>query len=653
MECASCHASLPDEALFCLRCGTRAPDQSKAEPEDPIRAALRKALGQQYEIQRLLGKGGMGAVYLATEAALEREVAIKVLPPDRGATKDSRDRFRREARTAAKLSHPNIVPLYTFGDVDGTLYFVMGYVKGESLAARLKREGRLPVEESRRILIEIAEALDYAHKLGVIHRDIKPDNVLLEEGTGRALLTDFGVAKALGAGQTMTEVGSVLGTPQYMSPEQAQGKADIDHRTDIYSLGVMGYAMLAGRLPFDGPTAGDIMVQHITKEAPPLKSFAPDIPIEIANALTRCLVKDRDQRWPDARALKVAVEAVDEGAIPEDMIEVRRDTLMVLLGIYLSALVALHLIQQPVDPDPASFKAPWEMLFFGTAAGVLLGFYVILQRRREGRPWRQVCAFIVSKPSWWVGWYPKRLRHPGDVWRRLPADLRRARAALWIFVLAWLAVLPPQLIILSGEDTYRKTGQRAPIQKLAAELPRGVLMIVVLPAALGTLGLMTSLALFVGRWGRAVRQSKAPRRLTNAMFFQDTGHRSFWSKPEVAGFLLPDRPGPTEAPATPRDLASAVSTAVSRLPDESRPLGAAARDAATSLASAIAELDAEIASLSSNVDPAERERLEARLAALGPTPRLSTSGRSLPCQVPYSFSRPFRRCSRCSAKTSS
>lgn len=202
----------------------------------------------------------MGAVYLATEAALEREVAIKVLPPDRGATQESRDRFRREARTAAKLSHPNIVPLYTFGDVEGTLYFVMGYVKGESLAARLKREGRLLIEDARRILIEIAEALDYAHKRGVIHRDIKPDNVLIEEGTGRALLTDFGVAKALGAGQTMTEVGSVLGTPQYMSPEQAQGKADIDHRSDIYSFGVMGYAMLAGRLPFEGPTPGDVMV---------------------------------------------------------------------------------------------------------------------------------------------------------------------------------------------------------------------------------------------------------------------------------------------------------------------------------------------------------------------------------------------------------
>ena len=147
MTCASCSAPLAVDARFCQRCGAAAPE-AITPPADPIRETLKVALGRQYEVQGLLGKGGMGAVYLATEAALEREVAIKVLPPDRGATKDSRDRFRREARTAAKLSHPNIVPLYTFGDVDGTLYFVMGYVKGESLGARLKREGRLPLEES-------------------------------------------------------------------------------------------------------------------------------------------------------------------------------------------------------------------------------------------------------------------------------------------------------------------------------------------------------------------------------------------------------------------------------------------------------------------------------------------------------------------------
>ena len=620
MTCPSCSAPLAADARFCQRCGAAAPE-AVTPTADPIRETLKVALGRQYEVLGLLGRGGMGAVYLATEAALEREVAIKVLPPDRGATKDSRDRFRREARTAAKLSHPNIVPLYTFGDVDGTLYFVMGYVKGESLAARLKREGRLSLEESRRILIEIAEALDYAHKVGVIHRDIKPDNVLLEEGTGRALLTDFGVAKALGAGQTMTEVGSVLGTPQYMSPEQAQGKADIDHRTDIYSLGVMGYAMLAGRLPFEGPAAGDIMAQHITKEAPPLKSFAPDVPIEIASALTRCLGKAREDRWLDARSLKEAISERDEGTIPEDMIEVRRDTAMVALGLYLSMLVGLHLVQRSVDPDPASFTPPWEIVFFATGAGALLWIGMVVQRRRDGRPWREILWFAFAKPAWWVGLYPSRLRHARDVWQRLPPDLRRVRAVLWLFVLAWLAFMPPQMIIFASDDIYRKTGQKAPLQRLAANLPKAAARVMALSFALAFLGLMTSLIAFAFRWGRVVSRMKTKRRWTNAMLFQDTAHPSFWLKPEVAAFLLPDAPKLVTAPASPRDLVSGIATAMSRLDGRSQALGANACAAASELADSITALDHEIASLGGADDPQESDRLIGKISALGaPSP---------------------------------
>ena len=316
LSCPACRSALVADARFCPSCGTAAPTSGSTAAPDPVREILKVALGRQYEIQRLLGRGGMGAVYLAAEAALEREVAIKVLPTDRGATQDSRDRFRREARTAARLSHPNIVPLHTFGDVEGTLYFVMGYVRGESLATRLKREGRLPVEEARRVLIELCEALDYAHKLGIVHRDIKPDNVLLEAETGRAMLLDFGVAKAVGVGQTMTELGSVLGTPQYMSPEQAQGKSDIDARSDLYSLGVMGYSMFAGRLPFEGATPGDVMAQHITREAPAIKTVAPDVPPEIAGALMRCLEKDRDRRWAGAASFKEAIAIVTGDETP-------------------------------------------------------------------------------------------------------------------------------------------------------------------------------------------------------------------------------------------------------------------------------------------------------------------------------------------------
>ncbi|MEK6767507.1 MAG: serine/threonine-protein kinase, partial [Gemmatimonadota bacterium] len=239
-------------------------------PDDPQRAALERALGAQYEIVRLLGRGGMGAVYLARERALERLVAIKVLPPDLASDAESRERFRREARTAAKLTHPNIVPLHTFGEVEGMLYFVMGYVRGESLGERMHREGKLPPEDVRRIIGELAGALDYAHRQGVIHRDIKPDNVLLEDESGRPMLTDFGVAKARATGATLTEAGAVVGTPHYMSPEQASGARDLDGRSDLYSLGIMGYAMLSGRLPFEGDSFRDVIVQHVTKAPPPL-----------------------------------------------------------------------------------------------------------------------------------------------------------------------------------------------------------------------------------------------------------------------------------------------------------------------------------------------------------------------------------------------
>jgi len=195
----------------------------------------------------------MGAVYLAREESLERLVAVKVLSQDRGLDATSRERFKREARTAARLMHPNIVPLHAFGEADdGLMYLVMGYVSGESLADRLKRDGRLRIAEARRIVAEIAEALDHAHRQGVVHRDVKPDNVLIEDESGRALLADFGVAKALGAGGTMTQAGSVVGTPDFMSPEQAAGNVDVDGRSDLYSLGALAYSLLAGRPPFDG-----------------------------------------------------------------------------------------------------------------------------------------------------------------------------------------------------------------------------------------------------------------------------------------------------------------------------------------------------------------------------------------------------------------
>ncbi|HET7711204.1 MAG TPA: serine/threonine-protein kinase, partial [Thermoanaerobaculia bacterium] len=210
-QCSKCSATLADDARFCALCGAPAPAMAHGS-EDALRHALEAKLGGQYRVLRLLGRGGMGAVYLARDLTLEREVAIKVVKPASD-TPAMYDRFRREAKTAAKLSHPNIVPLHAFGEVDGMPYFVMGYVRGESLAERMRRDGKLPEEDARRIIAEIADALDHAHRQGVVHRDVKPDNVLLEDASGRALLTDFGIARPMNPSESLTQHSSLVGTP--------------------------------------------------------------------------------------------------------------------------------------------------------------------------------------------------------------------------------------------------------------------------------------------------------------------------------------------------------------------------------------------------------------------------------------------------------
>src|ERR1051325_9187595 len=236
---------------------------------DLQRTQLERAVGSQYEIVRLLGAGGMGSVYLARERLLERQVAIKVLRREL-VNADGQERFIREARTAARLTHPHIVPMYSFGQADDTLYYVMGYVDGESLEQRLKRLQKLEPGEARRVLAELASALEYAHGNGVVHRDIKPDNVMLERGTSRAILTDFGIAKISAAGTQITRTGMIVGTPLYMSPEQAAGDRDVDGRSDLYSLGVIGYRMLSGRVPFEGDTIQEVFVRQAANNPAPL-----------------------------------------------------------------------------------------------------------------------------------------------------------------------------------------------------------------------------------------------------------------------------------------------------------------------------------------------------------------------------------------------
>ena len=283
-----------------------------AMPSDrPLAARLAEALGSAYTIEGEIGRGGMGVVYRARDERLQRRVAIKVLPPEFAFQQDIRERFTREAQTAARLSHPHIVPIHSVGEGEGLVYFVMGYVDGESVAARIRRRGHLPVEEARRIMMETADALSAAHALSVIHRDIKPDNILLEGTRGRVMVTDFGIAKALSStsGATLTGIGVAIGTPAFMSPEQAAGERDIDGRSDLYSLGVVTYQMLTGALPFSAPSVAGILMKQITEPAPDLRIKRPDTPEDLAAAVSRCLEKDPENRWASADALRRALES--------------------------------------------------------------------------------------------------------------------------------------------------------------------------------------------------------------------------------------------------------------------------------------------------------------------------------------------------------
>ncbi|MDZ4674917.1 MAG: serine/threonine-protein kinase [Gemmatimonadota bacterium] len=279
--------------------------------DKPLVQRLKEALGETYTIEGEIGRGGMGVVYRARDERLHRRVAIKVLPPELAFQKEIRERFTREAQTAARLQHPHIVPIHDVGEGNGLVYFVMGLVEGESLGGRIRRRGKLPAEEARRIMKETADALSAAHAVSVIHRDIKPDNILLEGTRGRVMVTDFGIAKALsaGSGATLTGVGVAIGTPSYMSPEQAAGERDVDGRSDVYSLGVVTYQMLTGELPFTAPTVAGILMKQITEPAPVLHEIHRDIPEDLSLAVSRCLEKDPEHRWSTADQLRRALES--------------------------------------------------------------------------------------------------------------------------------------------------------------------------------------------------------------------------------------------------------------------------------------------------------------------------------------------------------
>jgi eukaryotic-like serine/threonine-protein kinase len=272
---------------------------------DALFLSFQQAVVGRYSLERELGRGGMGVVYLAREVLLDRPVAIKLLPPELAARPELRDRFMREARTAARLSHPYIVPIHAVDEIGGFVFIVMAYVDGGTLAQRIAAHGPLPAHDVTRIMREVAWALAYAHAQGVVHRDIKPANILLERGTGRAMVADFGIAR-LAETTGDTAAGVVLGTPEFMSPEQATAE-ELDGRSDLYALGIVAYLALTGTLPFTANTAQGVIAQHLTQPPPPVATIARGIPRSLAQAIDKCLQKQPSARFPNGEALADAL----------------------------------------------------------------------------------------------------------------------------------------------------------------------------------------------------------------------------------------------------------------------------------------------------------------------------------------------------------
>ena len=314
-------------------------------------ARIKDALSDRYTIESELGQGGMATVYLAEDLKHHRKVAVKVLRPELAATLGP-DRFLREIEVAAQLQHPHILPLHDSGESEGFLFYVMPFVEGETLRERLNRDRELPVGDAVRILRDVVDALTEAHSRGVVHRDIKPENVLLR---GRhALVADFGVAKAVSEAtgrQKLTTAGVALGTPAYMAPEQATADPNLDHRVDIYAVGVMAYEMLSGQTPFQGSTAQQVLAAHMTEAPTPVTQHRDAVPPDLASLVMRCLEKRPADRWQTTEDLLHPLEALatPSGGVTPTQTEplsvsskaVRRPVRMAVAGGLLAILVAV------------------------------------------------------------------------------------------------------------------------------------------------------------------------------------------------------------------------------------------------------------------------------------------------------------------------
>ena len=427
-----------------------APESDRPSLSDPAEAEyfarLSRVLGGDFELQNLIGRGGFGVVYRALDRRLDRPVAVKALRHDLFPTPELLQRFNREARAVAKLRHPNILPVYAVGEGEGIAYMVMPFVEGESLESYLKREGKLSTADAVRITSESAEALEAAHNHGLVHRDVKPANIMLEGDGRRALLMDFGIAKPLASDDAaLTGTGMILGSPAYMSPEQARGEREIDGRSDIYSLGAVAYEMLSGRRPIVAANMHELVYKQVTQKIADLAEAAPGQPAHVTHAVMRSLAPDPAQRWQTAADFARMLSTSESSAVGEDRdgdlteeswLSRRGPQLALLIFVAYSLELWLFLTGDDAASRDAGEVAILRLIRIGLAVLGLValgeGAQQAVVRRRRGQPSRRILRSLFGQPNWWQAWYPAALRTADTVWSRLPFSMKLLRTLLWM-----------------------------------------------------------------------------------------------------------------------------------------------------------------------------------------------------------------------------
>jgi TolB-like protein/tRNA A-37 threonylcarbamoyl transferase component Bud32/Tfp pilus assembly protein PilF len=469
-----------------------------AAPDAAELARVRAALGDRYRVGRIIGEGGMATVYVAEDLKHRRNVAVKVMRRELAATVEA-ERFLREVEIAAQLNHPHILPMYDSGESGGVLYYVMPFVEEESLQGRMSREGQMQAEEACRLAREVAEALAYAHERGIVHRDIKPANILLS--AGHALVADFGIARAVRAGgEALTQTSSAVGTPQYMSPEQASGASDVDGRADVYAVGSVLYEMLAGEPPFTGPTAQVILARSLTEVPRPLAATRPELPAQISAVISKALARSPSDRYQTAgalaQALGVTLETSASGVRAAVAVEEPAPALLWML-FAVASLAALSVVFVLMRRwGLPAWAVGLAVLFLAIGAGVLVVIGRVERRRRNGWQatglwrlftrtnaavggamalglWAAVATMVAVQAPKGIG--------EGIRLAVLPFELRGDTADTYLAagiadeIRGKLAVLPGfRIIARTSSDQYR--GTTKPIQQIGRELEADYLL---------------------------------------------------------------------------------------------------------------------------------------------------------------------------------